>query len=213
LPAFFAAPVTDPPKRREPVSPSDLGGAKALPAPGGLTEALATARGSYVHALLEDLSVLPQEAWPARIAATEVPPEITGALIEESRHEVQQVLTAPDLAWVFAPDTLAEVTVSGRIRGHEVMGVIDRLIVQGSRVIVVDYKTNLTVPDTPEHTPEAILRQMGAYAALLRDIYPGREIKTGILWTRTATYMSLPHSLVNEALARSSKLDVGGAAP
>ena len=61
--------------------------------------------------------------------------------------------------------------------------------------------------------PDQIRTVVRAYRdRLFTEIYPGREIETGILWTRTATYMSLPHSLVNEALARSSKLDVGGAA-
>ncbi len=210
LAAFFEQPVTNPPERRKPISPSDLGGAKALPAPGGLPEALAASRGSYVHTLLETLSVLPQATWATRIAATEPPPDLPDILIAESRDEVKRVLSAPDLRWIFAPDTLAEVAVSGSIHGHEVMGVIDRLIVSERRVTVVDYKTNMTVPDTPYQTPEAILRQMGAYAALLQDIYPGHDIETGVLWTRTATYMTLPHSVVNDALARCSALDLGG---
>jgi ATP-dependent helicase/nuclease subunit A len=43
---------------------------------------------------------------------------------------------------------------------------------------------------------------MGAYAAALALIYPGRAIDTAILWTRTATLMPLPHEMVMAALRR-----------
>jgi ATP-dependent helicase/nuclease subunit A len=33
---------------------------------------------------------------------------------------------------------------------------------------------------------------MGAYAEMLGAIYPGREIATAILWSRTAMLMELP---------------------
>ena len=52
-------------------------------------------------------------------------------------------------------------------------GRIDRLIVAADRVLAVDFKTNGVVPRPPRTTPEAILRQMGAYAAALGAIYPG----------------------------------------
>ena len=152
---------------------------------------------------------MPPAAWPARLESLPPPTDLPDDLIRQSEAETQAVLSTPELAWIFAADTLAEVTVSGQIKGKDVMGLIDRLIVTERKITVVDYKTNLTVPEVPEQTPEAILRQMGAYAALLREIYPGREIETGILWTRTATYMTLPHLLVNEALERAPKLDAG----
>jgi ATP-dependent helicase/nuclease subunit A len=52
------------------------------------------------------------------------------------------------------------------------------------------------VPDRPEDVPEGLLRQMGAYAEMLRAIYPDRGVATAILWSRTATLMELPEALV-----------------
>jgi len=52
--------------------------------------------------------------------------------------------------------------------------------------------------------PEGLLRQMGAYAAALAKIWPGRAIETGILWTERSSYMALPHDLVSAALARAT---------
>ena len=67
-------------------------------------------------------------------------------------------------------------------------------------VLAVDFKTNAGVPDAPDDVPEGLLRQMGAYAAALERVFPGRRIETAILWTRTATLMPLPHKTVTAAL-------------
>ena len=48
---------------------------------------------------------------------------------------------------------------------------------------------------------------MGAYAAALSAVFPQHEIQTAILWTATATLMSLPHDAVSAAFARVTSLD------
>lgn len=209
---FYFRPIDTVPDRTDPLSPSDLGGAKALPSADGLPEEIATARGTYVHTLLEQLAKLPSDEWNAEIDALEPPAGLSEELINSSRAEALSVLSDKTLRWIFASDTLAEVAIHGEINSTPVMGVIDRLRVSSDVVDIVDFKTNIAVPDTPEQTPEGILRQMGAYAAIAHQIYPGREIRIGVLWTRTAEFMSLPHSLVNDAVRRSGKLDVGQAA-
>ena len=64
----------------------------------------------------------------------------------------------------------------------------------------MDFKTNAMVPDTVADCPDGLLRQMGAYAHALGQLYPDRRIETAILWTRTATLMRLPHESVSAAL-------------
>ena len=83
------------------------------------------------------------------------------------------------------------------------LGTIDRLTVTPDRVLAVDYKSNRLIPQSPEAVPEGILRQMGAYAALLAQIYPDREVEVAILWTATARLMPLPRALVMAALQRA----------
>jgi ATP-dependent helicase/nuclease subunit A len=115
------------------------------------------------------------------------------------------VLTAPDLAVLFAPDTLAEVPFSCRLPdGRTLDGVMDRLVLRDGRVLAVDFKTNAMVPDRPETVPEGLLRQMGAYAAALAVIYPDRSVDTAILWTRTARLMPLAHDIVTSAFRRAT---------
>jgi ATP-dependent helicase/nuclease subunit A len=200
-----------PPSQRDTKArtPSDLGGAKVVAgAAEGLEEAAALRRGRLIHLLLEHLPKTPAAGWPAAapgILSLE-PGEVPEAEAADLLAEATRVLTAPGLAPLFAPDTLAEVTLTGDspALGGPMLGVIDRLIVTDTRVLAVDFKTNAEVPGTLADVPEGLLRQMGAYAAMLAPLYPGREIATAILWTRIATLMDLPHDVVSAALARAS---------
>ncbi|PWE33465.1 double-strand break repair helicase AddA [Maritimibacter sp. 55A14] len=194
------APV--PPRPAEPLSPSDLGGAKALPGETeGLDEDAAKRRGRQIHLLLEMLPDRPRADWPAVAEAClahgpdAAAPETRAALLAE----VTALLDAPALAPIFRPGSLAEVGIAAPDAapgGAPMLGYIDRLIVEPGRVLAVDFKTNAVVPNRPEDTPEGILRQMAAYRAALVRIYPGREVEVAILWTAAASLMHLPHDIV-----------------
>ncbi|MDF1802172.1 double-strand break repair helicase AddA [Thalassovita sp.] len=198
LPVIFAEPVTAPAKPPGTLSPSDLGGAKALPGEAGLDEDAAKLRGTRLHLLLEHLPGNDPSDWP-RMADVicDNAPETAELLAEVSR-----VISNPELAFLFDPETLAEVPLTADLPqlGHRVHGVIDRLIIEPDRVLAVDFKSNAVVPSDVASTPDGLLRQMGAYAQLLKQIYPDRQVETAILWTRSALLMSLPHNLVTAAL-------------
>jgi len=96
------------------------------------------------------------------------------------------------------------VGVCGDWNGLRLAGTIDRLRVDPDRVLVVDYKSNALVPSGPAEVPEGILRQMGAYAHVLGQVYPGRRIETAILWTRAPRLMPLDPEIVRAALERTA---------
>ena len=81
------------------------------------------------------------------------------------------------------------------------VGAIDKLVIGPNHVLVVDFKSNITVPDTADQVPEGLLRQLGAYGAACAQIFPDREVQTAILWTRTGRLMPLAHDIVRRALA------------
>lgn len=206
LPALFDMQAPEPPKTIQVRSPSDLGGAKALPGAEGDMTDIAKDRGTMIHLLLETLPSIPSEDRRA-VAQSLVAGHPLG---EEMIDEAISVLDTPALARFFADSALAEVPVTATIDAFpdtHFHGVIDRLLVLDDCVIAVDFKTNRTVPDTEDQTPEGLLRQMGAYQAILRRIYPDKQIETGILWTRTSTYMPLSENLVTQALVRARHLD------
>ena len=83
-------------------------------------------------------------------------------------------------------------------------GSIDRLLIAPDRVLIVDYKSNAVIPDRPDQVPEGILRQMGAYAHMLGQIYPDRRIDVAILWTRGPHLMPLDPEIVRQAFGRTA---------
>ncbi|MCB1408284.1 MAG: UvrD-helicase domain-containing protein, partial [Rhodobacteraceae bacterium] len=100
LPTLPPAPATPPM-----LTPSALGGAKALPGAGDETE-VALERGLLIHRLLEDLSPLP----PAQRLARG---QVLAAAAPEVLAEAMAVLNAPALAPILSGDALVEVALSG----------------------------------------------------------------------------------------------------
>ena len=91
-------------------------------------------------------------------------------------------------------------SISADLGDERIHGTIDRLLVTGTTVTAVDFKSNRAVPETPEETPVGLLRQMGAYAHALAQIYPDKVIETEILWTAKGIRMQIPEDLAAKAL-------------
>ncbi|MFK7744992.1 MAG: double-strand break repair helicase AddA [Roseobacter sp.] len=191
------------------VSPSDLGGAKAMAGEAGRDEETAKAYGTLVHHFLEHLSAAPQEKWPIIIESL-MPDDSNDS--QSALDEARAVLRTPTLAHLFDKNTLSEVAITAQFGTAMLQGIIDRLIVTDESVLAVDFKTNQTVPSTPKGCPEGILRQMGAYAYALEQIYPDRRIDTAIVWTNTCTLMPLPHDIVRDVLQNTPYLDAPASA-
>ncbi|WP_414898967.1 double-strand break repair helicase AddA [Rhodovulum sp. YEN HP10] len=207
LPDWALREAPRPDRPPQPMSPSDLGGAKALPgdplAPAEAEDV--RARGTWMHLLLEHLPGTDPADRPAlaRALLTAADPPAPEAAIPALADEAGALMARPDLAPVFAPGTLAEVPLTAPLGPGRLSGTVDRLILAPGRVTAVDFKTNAIVPDRPEDTPEGILRQLGAYAVALALIYPGREVGTAVLWTRTGRLMTIPRELGRAALVRA----------
>lgn len=205
LETVFSTNPPEPVLPRNVVSPSDLGGAKALAGDAGMDEDAAKAYGSLVHLLLEHLAPLDPSA--RQVTGAQLLSNTEETIAQAALDEALAVLKMQSLSHIFSPDTLAEVAVTADLGDVRLYGVIDRLIIEETRVLAVDFKSNRTVPVTPETCPEGLLRQMGAYAHALRAIYPDRQIDTAIIWTHSATLMHLPDDMVTDALHRTGHLD------
>ena len=200
LPDALWYPAPPPPDRPKPLTPSTLGGAKALPGEAGLDEDTALRLGTGLHLLLEHLPLWPRETWGARAAALLGSPSDASQLLPEA----VSVLDTPALAPLFARGTLAEVEIAGQLGARPLFGVIDRLVVQDGHVLAVDYKSNRVVPRDVADVPEGLLRQMGAYLQALEQVFPGHTVEMALLWTATAELMRLPDAPLRAAVARAS---------
>ena len=191
----------------KPLNPSDLGGAKVVGEIGiGSAESEAKRYGRLLHLLLEHLPQIPQNERQARAAGIlaksgEYP---SSDEISAVMHEAISVLDNPELGAIFRPGSLAEVELVATFGDRRIHGLVDRLVITPDSVLAVDYKSNADIPDAPANVPEGILRQMGAYAHALMEIYPEHDVKTAILWTKAPMLMPLPNDMVTDALRRAT---------
>lgn len=189
----------DAPRERPPAAPlapsrlADHAGAGQAAAAG---RKAAMRRGTILHRLLE---ALPGIAPGNRRAAGERALALLAADWPEDQRtaalgEVLAILDNPDFAPVFAPGSLAEAGVAGRLSpaAPSLSGQIDRIRVTDTEVLIVDYKTDRAVPAGPEAVPPAYLAQLSAYAALAQAIWPGRRVRAALLWTAAPRLMELP---------------------
>lgn len=211
IPDWLTGPVPPGKRRVLPVAATALGGAKIIAGPVDpeAEREAAMLAGTRLHLLLEHLPDAAPEDW--RDLARDLLSEAEGGLPGEDEldallTEASDVITAPDLGEVFdlreGTSVLREVPIVADLPGFGLMtGAIDRLLVEVDRVIAVDYKSNRVVPDGIADTPDGLLRQLAAYRAALRQIYPGRRIETAILWTRAKRIDFAPDDLLDRALA------------
>jgi ATP-dependent helicase/nuclease subunit A len=178
------------------ISPSEFDGAKVMPGdPAKSDQEDAMERGTKIHRLLE---YLPQAAPTERHAlGLRVLDNADADLVDE----VIALLDNPDLTHLWHPDALTEIDITADLPGiGRIHGTIDRLIISDTEVLAIDYKSNQIVPIDVTQTPLGVLRQIAAYDAALRQIYPDRTVITGILWTSTAHFAALPSDLLHETL-------------
>ncbi len=178
---WMAAPPAPAPPAQRRLAASGLGDGEIAGGAGAGAEA-ARLRGVSVHAALEAGLAPGDEPLLARIMRAEGAAPAPAALTEALEIAARARL-APGAARFFGQGAVAEAPVSVLLGGARVSGRIDRLVVTEDAVAFVDFKTDARPPEGPEGVPEAYRRQMEAYAAALRLLYPGRRAEGFILWT------------------------------
>jgi ATP-dependent helicase/nuclease subunit A len=151
-------------------------------------------RGKLIHTLLQHLPDLPaaQRAGAARTwlerSSAPRPVELTA--------EILAILDHPELAPLFGPGSRAEVPLTGVVGNSVIGGLVDRLAVLPDRVLIADFKTNRRPPERVDDTPVLYLRQMAAYQAVLRSLFPDRPVMCALVWTQAARVAMLPDRLL-----------------
>jgi ATP-dependent helicase/nuclease subunit A len=151
-----------------------------------------------LHSLFERL---PSVAAPDRMAtALRWLEQSAGVADPAERAELArlaaQVIENPDFATYFTPSALAEAPLAGVIAGRVVAGVVDRLLVTETEVFVIDFKTGRRVPTGPDSVSKHHKAQMGAYAAVLADIFPNKNIRAALLYTSGPELIELPLEII-----------------
>ena len=159
-----------------------------------------------MHKLLQLLPDLPTDQWQSagvRYLAKsghDLPEQEQAALLGE----VLAIMQDPEFAALFGPGSRAEVPMTGTVPslGDAVVidGQVDRIVVTGSQVHLVDYKTNRPAPVEMQKVPQAYVAQMALYRSLAESIIPGRSVICSLLWTDGPHRLTLPNSVLDAAL-------------
>lgn len=183
--------------------PSALFGRKGGTAGAGL----ALERGRILHRFLQVLPAFePMERAAAarrylERAAANWPESARASLIAAAL----AVIDDESLAAIFSPAARAEVSIMGTLalgsRDYAVSGRIDRMAVTESAVEIVDFKTNRVPPGSLDEVPFEHRAQLAIYRAILAPLYPGREIRCGLIYTEAAKTYWLDAARMEASLA------------
>jgi ATP-dependent helicase/nuclease subunit A len=181
--ALAPAPIESRPPR--PLAPSAIAADTESAPPPSEAMRLAARRGTLIHQLLERLPALEPDLRPA--AARKWLERSAGLTDAAERDEiVEQVcgIIADDrFSALFGAGSLGEAPLAATLPdGRVIAGTIDRLLVEESKVSVIDFKTG-RAPASKDQIPAAHLAQMEAYTDALKVIFPGKAIRAALLYT------------------------------
>ncbi len=158
----------------------------------------AARRGVLLHSLFERLpGVAPSERKGAAARWLE---HAAGVTDPAERNELVaaalSVITHGDFEAVFSPQSLAEVPLAGIVGGRVIAGAVDRLLITETDVLVIDFKTGRRVPRSADAVSRHHKAQMGAYAAVLSDIFPDRVVRAALLYTSGPALIELSADII-----------------
>ncbi|NIJ08080.1 ATP-dependent helicase/nuclease subunit A [Sphingomonas vulcanisoli] len=186
-----------PPRPLAPSAPGEDDSAQPPPSP---AMRAAARRGRLLHSLFERLpAITPDERHTAAIRwLTESAGVEDVAEAEAIARDACTIIATPDLRAIFSDRALAEAPIAAVLGdGIVVAGTVDRLLIEADRVQVIDYKTSRAVPASVDDVPTGHLRQMAAYVAALRVIFPDRQVEAALLYTAAPVLLPLPDALLD----------------
>jgi ATP-dependent helicase/nuclease subunit A len=165
-------------------------------------------QGTLVHRLLQSLPDLPAERRRDAALAhlSRNAPAWSAAERDELAGKVIALIADSRFAAVFAEGSRAEVAIVGRLMlpGRPpalVSGQVDRLVVTPNEVLIFDFKTNHAPPLLPAEAPQAYVRQLALYRAVLGMLYPQHSVRAALLWTETSDLMEISAPALDAELA------------
>ena len=166
-------------------------------------------RGNLVHSLLQ---TLPEIARDKRAGFAQILLKIRGNWLTEAlqgqlAEEVVALISAPELAALFGPESKAEIAISGSVmlgegQKRDISAQIDRLAVTKEAVFIADYKTATRAPERLEDIPETYIAQLALYRALLVPVYPDRRVVCLIVYTAGPRVFTLSDAQLDLALVK-----------
>ena len=159
--------------------------------------------GNLIHKLLEILpKVDPPKQKDAALRFLENSRERLGS---SEKHaiisEVLNVVQNEKFSRFFGLGSLGEVPLIGVVKNRkeikQVLGTLDRILVSGKKVELIDFKTDRLLPSRLEDVPERYLKQIATYKVILEQIYGSGQVETFLLWTKSPELMYLDREFID----------------
>jgi ATP-dependent helicase/nuclease subunit A len=158
-------------------------------------------RGRVLHQIMDALSRASPDRWSG----------IAQSLSRELRDtEDQQAVAAealrvrrdPSLSYLFGAGSYSEVPVHGTVTWKgcpvEISGRLDRVLVNPTEVMILEFKTDRVVPKADSAIRAAYLEQLALYRRAVSPLFPGRAVTCGILWTVEPKLTLIPSKYLDD---------------
>ncbi len=136
-------------------------------------------RGTIIHKILQDIPGKSDQQALDHARNILAKNQLDVQLAEN----ILDLLSAPGHRDFFSDGSQAEVSIAAVLpNGQRFAGRVDRLVIRSNEILLLDYKTDRTVP---EKLPDdhAYVIQMAAYVMALKQAYVDRPVRAAILWT------------------------------
>jgi ATP-dependent helicase/nuclease subunit A len=192
LPSWLLVDAPEEIRPPKPLVPSHIDSDDYGDAPATAAMRVATEKGRLIHALFERLASHDIEKFDERAMAwlesNNADSMISNTEIVES---VRAVISNPEWAAFFGPDSHAEIPLAAVVGETVITGRVDRLVIEPGLIRVLDFKTGRNVPKSMEYVPVAYIRQMAHYVAALETIFTSSRVEASLLFTHEPRLITL----------------------
>jgi ATP-dependent helicase/nuclease subunit A len=160
--------------------------------------AAARKRGVWIHRMLECLTDGNDAAAVRRKLKHESQHELESDEFARYWEQCLQLIATTNLSRLFRPDdktwTRNEMPVLFNQDGSAVFGIIDRIVVEGDQVTVIDYKTHESASkENIARLAEPYSTQMHYYGDGASKLWPDKKIKLLLIFTACAETVEVPY--------------------
>jgi len=162
-------------------------------------------RGIVLHRMLQLISEQPNAPEKREKIKSSFSSQINQNEISLLWDEAQALIQQNALAYIYDPDRFDvaynEVPIYYNLPGYHVHGVVDRVVITEDTVYIVDYKTQLTTDrSTQSEIASNYIPQMSLYCHGAKLLWPGKDVKAQILFTRNANMVNIDTVSVEKAI-------------
>ena len=104
---------------------------------------------------------------------------------------IKKITLNDEFSSLIKKESKTELSLGAIIDGKVKTVRLDLMVVCPDEIIIIDYKSDISVPSRPDDIPEHYVKQLSLYKEITEKIYPDKTVKTMILWLQNGLLNSL----------------------